>query len=161
MGLEIERKFLVVNDAWRVNAVGVRYRQGYLSTVPERTVRVRTVGNQGFLTIKGITQGAARREYEYEIPLGDANEMLDGLCERPLIEKVRYKIPYGGLLWELDEFEGDNAGLLMADDFIQHLVVACLTLRRRVGFRYASVFQGTAFGSRLGAQQHRRRCQCA
>jgi CYTH domain-containing protein len=115
MGLEIERKFLVVNDAWRVNAVGVRYRQGYLSTVPERTVRVRTVGNQGFLTIKGITQGAARREYEYEIPLGDANEMLDGLCERPLIEKVRYKIPYGGLLWELDEFEGDNAGLLMAE----------------------------------------------
>lgn len=115
MGLEIERKYLVANDNWRAGAHGVRYRQGYLSTRAERTVRVRTVGEQGFLTIKGLAQGVARREYEYAIPLGDANELLDNLCERPLIEKVRYKIPYGGLVWEVDEFEGENAGLILAE----------------------------------------------
>lgn len=115
MALEIERKYLVANDRWRIGAHGVRYRQGYLSTLAGRTVRARTAGERGFLTIKGLTEGAVRREYEYEIPLNDANELLDGLCERPLIEKVRYKIPYGGLVWEVDEFEGDNAGLIIAE----------------------------------------------
>src|SRR3974390_2054500 len=105
MGKEIERKFLVKGDSWRGQAEGKRYRQGYLSTVKERTVRVRTAGNKGYLTVKGITVGAARSEYEYEIPLGDANEMLDRLCERPLVEKTRYRIPQGDVAWEIDEFD--------------------------------------------------------
>lgn len=115
MAQEIERKFLVVGDAWRELAPGATYRQGYLSTVKERTVRVRTVGETGYLTIKGITVGATRAEYEYEIPAAEANEMLDNLCERPIIEKTRYKIPCGGLTWEVDEFAGVNQGLIVAE----------------------------------------------
>ena len=92
MGKEIERKYLVSGEEWKELAEGIEYRQGYLSTVKERTVRVRTIGNAGYLTIKGITSGASRLEYEYEISVSDANEMLDQLCERPLIEKKRYKI---------------------------------------------------------------------
>jgi adenylate cyclase len=115
MGTEIERKFLVKGDSWRAQARGKRYRQGYLSTVKERTVRVRVAGEQGFVTIKGVTVGAARAEYEYEIPLPDANEMLDRLCERPLVEKTRYRIPQGDVVWEIDEFAGDNRGLIVAE----------------------------------------------
>lgn len=115
MGIEIERKFLLKNDNWRGLAPGVKYRQGYLSSVKERAVRVRTIEDQGYLTIKGVSQGAARVEYEYPIPLDDANAMLDGLCEKPLIEKKRYKIPYQGLTWEVDEFFGENQGLIMAE----------------------------------------------
>jgi adenylate cyclase len=115
MAKEIERKFLVKSDAWRGQAGGKHYRQGYLNTVKERTVRVRTVGDQGFITIKGITVGATRSEYEYEIPLADANEMLDRLCERPLIEKTRYRITRGSVVWEIDEFEGENRGLIIAE----------------------------------------------
>jgi adenylate cyclase len=115
MATEIERKFLITGDAWRGLAQGVAYRQGYLSTVKERVVRVRTVGERGYITVKGITVHASRLEYEYEIPAQDANEMLDGLCERPLIEKVRYKVPSGGLTWEVDEFQGDNKGLVVAE----------------------------------------------
>jgi adenylate cyclase len=111
---EIERKFLVRGDEWRKLAAGVRYRQGYLSTVKERTVRVRTVGDRGFLTIKGITIGASRHEFEYPIPLDDTNVLL-GMCEQPLVEKVRYTIPFGGLAWEIDEFEGVNQGLIVAE----------------------------------------------
>jgi adenylate cyclase len=115
MGKEIERKFLVKNDSWRGQDNGKRYRQGYLSTVKERTVRVRTAGDKGFLTVKGITVGASRPEYEYEIPVADANEMLDQLCERPLIEKTRYRISHTGLVWEVDEFDGENRGLITAE----------------------------------------------
>ena len=115
MGTEIERKFLLKNDGWRGLGAGKRYRQGYLSTVKERTVRVRTAGDKGFITVKGITVGDKRPEYEYEIPLSDANEMLDQLCERPLIEKTRYRIPQGPVVWEVDEFEGDNRGLITAE----------------------------------------------
>lgn len=115
MAKEIERKFLVANDAWRALAKGTSYRQGYLSTVKERTVRVRTVGEKGFLTVKGISVGATRTEFEYEIPAADANEMLDTLCERPIIEKARYKIPFGGFIWEVDAFAGVNAGLIVAE----------------------------------------------
>ena len=113
--MEIERKFLVISDAWRNLAEGVLYRQGYLSSVKERTVRVRLAGDKGFLTIKGLTVGAARAEYEYEIPAADAKVMLETLAEKPLIEKIRYKIPYAGLTWEIDEFMGDNAGLIVAE----------------------------------------------
>jgi len=115
MGKEIERKYLIKDDTWRKDASGTTYRQGYLSTVKERTVRVRTIDDKGFLTIKGITIGATRREYEYEIPMADANEMLDELCEKPIIEKTRFKISYAGLTWEIDEFAGVNQGLIVAE----------------------------------------------
>ena len=115
MGREIERKFLVKGEAWRGQAPGVLYRQGYLCGAKERTVRVRVAGEKAFLTIKGLTVGAARAEYEYEIPVSDGQAMLDDLAEKPLIEKIRYKIPYEGLTWEVDEFLGDNAGLIVAE----------------------------------------------
>ena len=115
MAVEIERKFLVSGDGWRAHGPGVRYRQGYLSSDPERNVRVRLVPDKGYLTIKGGTVGATRAEYEYEIPAGDAGEMLDHLCKRPLIEKTRYHVEHEGLVWEVDEFSGDNAGLIIAE----------------------------------------------
>ena len=115
MAKEIERKFLVRGNTWRGQDGGKRYRQGYLSIVKERTVRVRTTGDKGFITIKGMSVGATRSEYEYEIPLADANEMLDRLCERPLIEKTRYRVSHEDLVWEIDEFEGDNRGLIIAE----------------------------------------------
>ena len=115
MAVEIERKFLVAGDSWRELAEGTSYRQGYLSTVKERTVRVRTIDDKGYLTIKGITIGATRAEYEYEIPAAEANEMLDDLCEQPIIEKKRYKIPRAGFTWEIDEFGGVNEGLIVAE----------------------------------------------
>jgi len=115
MPQEIERKFLVRNEDWCVPGTGIVYRQGYLCTVPERTVRVRLVRDQGFLTVKGVTVGAARAEYEYEIPAGEAAEMLDELCERPLIEKTRFRVEHHGMVWEIDRFAGDNAGLIIAE----------------------------------------------
>lgn len=119
MGKEIERKFLVTGDAWRQLARGTLYRQGYLSTTKERTVRVRVIGDEGFLTIKGVSVGATRSEYEYKIPAKDANEMLAQLCEKPLIEKTRYKIVAGPVTWEVDEFCGDNQGLIVAEVELQ------------------------------------------
>jgi CYTH domain-containing protein len=119
MGQEIERKFLLRSDAWRAGARGKRYRQGYLCTAKERTVRVRTVDAAGFLTIKGPSRGVARAEYEYEIPVADADEMLDSLCEGPLIEKTRYRVEHEGLVWEIDEFDGDNQGLVVAEVELQ------------------------------------------
>jgi len=115
MAKEIERKFMITGDAWRELAQGTAYRQGYLSTVKERTVRVRTIDDKGYLTIKGITVGATRAEYEYEIAAADANEMLDDLCEQPIIEKKRYKVPLDGFTWEIDEFGGVNDGLIVAE----------------------------------------------
>lgn len=115
MPTEIERKFLVKSEDWRSLANGKLYRQGYLSTKKGCTVRVRLVGNQGYLTIKGLTQGISRAEYEYPIPAEDAQAMLDNLCYRPLIEKTRYKIELAGLIWEVDEFVGENQGLIVAE----------------------------------------------
>ena len=115
MGEEIERKFLVRDDSWRAGATGTPFRQGFLSTDPERTVRVRSAGKRGTLTIKGKSVGAWRIEYEYEIPLDDAERMLDTLCRRPLIEKTRYELPAGAHVWEVDVFEGDNEGLIVAE----------------------------------------------
>ncbi len=112
---EIERKFLVKNDEWRKGARGKRYRQGYLCAEAERSVRVRVVEDQGFLTIKGKSSGAVRSEYEYPIPQSDADALLEELCAGYIIEKIRYKIDYGGLIWEIDEFLGDNAGLYLAE----------------------------------------------
>lgn len=115
MPTEIERKFLVKSDQWRSLATGTVYRQGYLSTKKGCSVRVRLVGDRGYLTIKGSTQGFSRAEYEYPIPAEDAQEMLDNLCDRPLIEKTRYKIELAGLIWEVDEFAGENQGLIVAE----------------------------------------------
>jgi adenylate cyclase len=115
MATEIERKFLIKDNHWRENATGTLYRQGYIPTKNGTTVRVRLVGNQGYLTIKGLSVGFSRAEYEYPIPAEDAQEMLDKLCDRPLIEKTRYKIDVAGLIWEVDEFAGENQGLIMAE----------------------------------------------
>ena len=115
MGKEIERKFLLTGNAWRSLAKGTKYRQGYLNSTKERIVRVRTIDDRGYLTIKGITTGATRVEYEYDIPENDATAMLDDLCEKPIIEKNRYKIDYAGFIWEVDEFFGENQGLIVAE----------------------------------------------
>jgi len=115
MGIEIERKFLVIGTDWRHVAVGTTYRQGYIVADRERTVRVRRAGERGFLTIKGPGDGARRLEFEYEIPIADAQELLDTLCSGTLIEKIRYRIDYQGFTWEVDEFFGENRGLLLAE----------------------------------------------
>ncbi|UQV47576.1 CYTH domain-containing protein [Janthinobacterium lividum] len=115
MGIEIERKFLLAGDAWRGLGQSVLLRQGYLSSARERVVRVRIEGEQAMLTIKGANVGATRGEWEYPIPLADAAELLDGLCEQPLIEKYRHRIEYAGMVWEVDEFLGANAGLVVAE----------------------------------------------
>jgi len=119
MGTEIERKFLLKDESWRRGATGTLYRQGYLNSAKERTVRIRTIDDAAFLTIKGISVGATRAEYEYPIPLADCNAMLDTLAEKPLIEKKRYKIAHAGLIWEVDEFFGDNLGLVVAEVELQ------------------------------------------
>jgi len=115
MGVEIERKFLVSSDAWRTLGDPVLLRQGYLCADPERTVRVRIEGEQGVLTIKSKNEGASRGEWEYPIPLAEAEELLDRLCERPLVEKYRRRIVFNGFTWEVDEFLGENAGLVVAE----------------------------------------------
>lgn len=115
MAREIERKFLVNGRAWTRGARGVRYREGYLSTVKERTVRVRTEGRRAFLTIKGLTRGISRLEFEYPIPMADADRLLRDVCEAPIIDKTRYRVRAGGHIWEIDEFHGDNAGLTVAE----------------------------------------------
>lgn len=114
MAEEIERKFLVDGSEWRTLGRGEVFRQGYLSTVKERTVRIRVVGEQAWITVKGLTVGATRSEFEYSIPLADAEQMLE-LCEQPIIEKTRYVVEMGGLRWEVDEFTGANRGLVVAE----------------------------------------------
>ena len=115
MATEIERKFLLASDSWREGARGQRYRQGYLSTDKERVVRVRTIDETAFLTIKGITRGISRLEFEYAIPLDDAETMLEVLCHAPIIDKTRYRIRHGHHVFEVDEFHGNNAGLIVAE----------------------------------------------
>jgi len=113
MGIEIERKFLVIGDGWKT-VEPVLLRQGYLNTDKSRTVRVRTAGQKAFLTIKGKTTNVSRSEFEYLIPLQDAESMLL-LCSDSIIEKQRYTLPIGGLVWEVDEFCGENQGLVVAE----------------------------------------------
>jgi adenylate cyclase len=115
VGIEIERKFLVRGDAWRADGTPSRIVQGYLNRDPERSVRVRTRGDRGYITVKGRTLGAARAEFEYEIPLADARQMLEELCLKPLIDKTRYVVAIGALKWEVDEFHTPRAGLVLAE----------------------------------------------
>lgn len=120
MALEIERKFLVKTGAWRRQAgPGVRYRQGYLSLEPGRTVRVRVAGDHAFLTLKGKAKGLVRNEFEYPIPLEDARQMLDTMSLKPIIEKTRYVLKDGDVKWEIDEFGAENRGLIVAEVELQ------------------------------------------
>ncbi|ACK66553.1 adenylate cyclase [Rippkaea orientalis PCC 8801] len=121
MSVEIERKFLVKSDHWRSLAKGTVYRQGYiLTTNKTATVRVRIVGDHAYLTLKGKTAGLARSEFEYPIPIEDAKIILETLCDRPLIEKTRYRIPLNNVVWEVDEFSGENQGLILAEVELIH-----------------------------------------
>lgn len=116
MPQEIERKFLLKNDDWRNLSQEVQhYQQGYIRTKNHSTVRVRIAGEKGYLTLKGKSKGMTRSEYEYEIPLEQAREILQELCDQPPISKNRYKLYLGENLWEIDEFLGDNQGLILAE----------------------------------------------
>ncbi len=116
MATEIERKFLVRDDSWRAQAAaGVHMRQGYLSSAPTCSIRVRVAGEEAFLNIKSATLDVTRAEYDYSIPRADAEEILDTLCPGSIIEKTRYLLEHGRHTWEIDEFEGDNAGLVVAE----------------------------------------------
>jgi len=114
MGIEIERKFLVRDRSVLAGSTGTLCRQGYLSRDPDRVVRVRQAGDRAFLTVKGRSMGAARAEFEYEIPVQDAQELL-AICEAPLIDKTRHAIEDGDLTWEVDVFHGENDGLVVAE----------------------------------------------
>ncbi len=120
MPLEIERKFLVQSDEWREGAKPVRYCQGYLCPGQGPTVRVRTKGDQGVLTIKARTTGLARMEFEYPVPLDEAKFMLQYLCAQPVIDKYRHRVMYRGFEWVVDEFHGQNKGLIMAEIELEH-----------------------------------------
>lgn len=126
MGKEIERKFLVRSSEYRQGATPVYYRQGYIPTLNGMTVRIRIAGDQGYVTFKDRTVGMSRHEFEYAIPRQEAEQMLELMCPKPQIEKERYTIPAGlgkrgdsspieGLHWEVDEFHGENEGLVVAE----------------------------------------------
>ncbi len=116
MAIEIEHKFLLANDDWRKHVShSVKYRQGYLSSQATSSIRVRISDEHAWLNIKTATIGTHRHEYEYEIPISDANEILDNLCGKPLIEKTRHFVTNDGNLWEIDEFEGESQGLIVAE----------------------------------------------
>ena len=114
MGVEIEKKFLVKNNSWR-RGEGIHIRQGYLLNKEDGIVRIRVAGNKAFLSVKGATLGISRLEFEYGIPVDDAKEILNELCEKPIIEKIRYKLLTGNIKWEIDEFLKENAGLVVAE----------------------------------------------
>lgn len=116
MALEVEHKFLLANDSWRDEVDhAVHYKQGYLGGSPLSSVRVRISDSHAWLNIKSATIGTSRQEFEYEIPLADANTILDDLCHKPLVEKIRHFVDHHGHVWEIDEFMGDNAGLIVAE----------------------------------------------
>lgn len=129
MGTEIERKYLVKKAEWRSHkqqlqsqfpTIGKQYCQGYIPTENGTTVRVRIVGNTGYITLKSKVVGHTRSEFEYPIPVEDANEMLVAFCVKPLIEKIRYQFSFGNLIWEVDEFMGENEGLIIAEVELKH-----------------------------------------
>ena len=114
MGTEIERRFHLASDDWRQLAEGEWLKQGYLSVEAARTVRVRVKGTQAWLTLKSQISTISRHEFEYEIPLADAETIIAAMCPMA-IEKKRYRIPIGPHVWEVDEFFGQNAGLVLAE----------------------------------------------
>lgn len=115
MGIEIERKFLVNDDSWRPARRAVRFRQGYLALGPPVAVRVRIMGEHANINVKKATLDIRREEFEYPIPLEDAEAILGALCTGHTIEKTRHYVEYKGLTWEIDEFEGVNRGLIVAE----------------------------------------------
>ena len=115
MGKEIERKYLVDTTKWKPQGQGTHFKQGYLNSQKERVVRVRIEGDRARLTIKGASAGITRSEFEYAIPIEDAQTLLDSLCEHPLIDKHRHQEIHGGKTWEIDVFHGDNEGLVVAE----------------------------------------------
>ncbi|MCP4114428.1 MAG: CYTH domain-containing protein [Desulfobacteraceae bacterium] len=116
MAIEIERKFLLKNDSWKASGVKpLVLKQGYIMNSKTGVVRIRISDSTGFITVKGRTRNASRLEYEYEIPVKDAEEMLHNLCEKPLVEKNRYNIDHGGFQWSVDQFLGANLGLVVAE----------------------------------------------
>jgi len=116
MGLEIERKFLVVNDSWKgLVEASSHLKQGYLASAPNATIRVRIEDDTATLNIKGATVGITRHEYEYPIPMSDAKELLEKMISGAAVEKHRYRVPYAGHLWEIDVFTGENEGLVLAE----------------------------------------------
>lgn len=115
MAKEIERKYLVKPGAWTPRDAGTHFKQGYLNSQKERVVRVRIEGDEAKLTIKGLTTGVSRSEFQYPLPLADAEILLDQLCEQPLIDKHRHLEEHHGLTWEIDVFHGDNEGLVVAE----------------------------------------------
>ena len=114
MSREIERKFLLRNTDWKHGVVGERFCQGY-ADAKSGTFRVRIAGENAWLTIKTHVRGCSRLEFEYGIPVDDALQLLENVCEKPYIVKTRYKVEYEGMVWEIDEFEGENAGLTLAE----------------------------------------------
>lgn len=113
--LEIERKFLIANDDWKQDVSNSTIiKQGYLNSTPERTVRIRVRGEKAYLTIKGKNENLTRKEFEYEIPLAEGNELLM-LCEKPIIEKIRHLVKIEHHTWEIDVFDGENKGLIVAE----------------------------------------------
>lgn len=115
MAKEIERKFLVASERWRKLGVRKFYQQGYLLIDKLKTIRVRTIEDKAFVTVKGSAIRISRDEFEYEIPIEDAKIILEKLCEKPIIEKYRSKIEVGEIVWEVDEFIGENEGLILAE----------------------------------------------
>jgi adenylate cyclase len=116
MAIEIEHKFLLANNDWRKQIQkSVKYRQGYLSSQPTSSIRVRISDNQAWLNIKSATIGTQRLEFEYEIPMSDADEIIENLCRKPVIDKTRHFITIADVTWEIDEFEGENKGLIIAE----------------------------------------------
>ena len=116
MALEIEHKFLVNNDGWKEHVREfIDYQQGYLCSDKKRSIRVRISDNKAWLNLKSATIGTSRQEYEYEIPLDEGKEILALLCVKPIIEKTRHFVPYQQHLWEVDVFDGDNTGLIVAE----------------------------------------------
>ena len=116
MAHEIERKYLVRDDSWFDDAhEGTVYRQGYLPCEKTASVRVRLSGDKAYINIKSAVLSVMRKEFDYEIPVHDAEDMLDNLCERPLIEKIRYHVDHAGHTWDIDVFEGENDGLVVAE----------------------------------------------
>ena len=143
MPSEIEHKYLVLKEAWKPSRSGVLYRQGYLSSTKERVVRVRIAGDRAYLTVKGPTTGVTRLEFEYPISVDDAATMLDRLCERPLIEKTRYREEFVGHRWEIDEFHGDNSGLVIAEIELANdsREICCAALGRSGGLGRPALLQ--------------------
>jgi adenylate cyclase len=116
MAIEIEHKFLLANSNWREHIThSIKYRQGYLSSQATSSIRIRISDDNAWLNIKSATIGTHRHEYEYEIPLQDANEIINTLCRKPIIEKTRHFVTNDGNTWEIDEFDGDNRGLIIAE----------------------------------------------